>query len=219
MNSLTKAMPMSAHLPSNRVSTHALALVPAMCLALVACFPTAGLDDAEDEELRQATCQQYCVEVTEACTGNDAQFPNLGICETHCQEWAAWPIGPEGNREFNDIQCRLSHAISAANGESVAANCVRAGPTGGNACGTYCTNYCDLLAKNCADHPEVLLERSECLRQCAELDATGEPTASSGDTVQCRIHHLTLAAHSPPRTNEVHCPHGGIVPTAMCVDE
>lgn len=182
------------------------------------CFPV-DAGEPDDNPERTQVCQQYCVEIMEACTGDNAQFPDTTICVTHCNEWAAWPIGTENNREFNDIECRLSHALSAGAGENVAANCVRAGPTGGSACGTLCVNYCDLLAKNCAEQPDVLMARDECLRQCGNYDQTGNPGDATGDTVQCRIHHLTLAAHTPPRSNQTHCPHGGVEPTAFCLDE
>jgi hypothetical protein len=200
----------------SRISTTLAAA--ALTTLISACFP---VDPGEPTETgdRLTLCQNYCVEVMESCSGDFAQYPDASICVTHCNEWAAWNTGPEGNREFNDIECRLSHALSAGAGENVPANCERAGPTGGNACGTLCVNYCDMLARNCADNPEVLLPRDECLRQCGNLDQDGRPGDATGNTVQCRLHHLTLAAHSPPRSNQTHCPHGGIEPTAFCLDE
>ena len=50
-----------------------------------------------------------------------------------------------GDTTGNTIGCRLYHAGAAA--ADPVLHCPHAGPTGGNVCGSWCDNYCQLMAQ------------------------------------------------------------------------
>src|SRR5262249_1940616 len=97
------------------------------------------------------TCAEYCAKVQMTCGNDDggtnAQYPSAGACQPYCSMVAAWPAGATGAMDGNTVACRSYHAGAAAADPVV--HCPHAGPTGGNLCGTWCENYCYLMAKNC----------------------------------------------------------------------
>src|SRR2546429_8908667 len=97
------------------------------------------------------SCAGYCAKIAMNCTsssdggGGNAQYTSTAACNTYCTTSAAWLPGTTGATSGNTVGCRLYHAGAAA--AEPALHCPHAGPTGGNTCGTWCENYCQLLAK------------------------------------------------------------------------
>ena len=81
-----------------------------------------------------------------------------------------------------------------------------------------CVLYCDEFMPNCGEiaDVEVYDDLTDCLDTCATW-AHGPAGAFMGDTVECRIAHLTFDPAKPPGYYETHCFHAQEHPTANCV--
>jgi hypothetical protein len=101
-------------------------------------------------------------------------------------------------RGTDAIACRQKYADgadktgkSAIVGKTDAALlCPRAGASGGNLCGSWCHNYCQLTAQNCTS---LFQDYQQCLDQCGALSTAGRPGDVTGDSVQCRIYFAGIA--------------------------
>lgn len=145
-------------------------------------------------------CAMYCAAMMSSCIGVDAQYPGLDSCLGAC---AGLPPGAPGETSGNSLACRAYHAGMASISPEV--HCVHAGPGGAGACGQNCDGFCAIATAICpAEHPSV----DGCLADCAGFMDT-EPyntEDAAGDTLACRLYHLTIAATSPGDA-EVHCGH------------
>ncbi len=152
------------------------------------------------------TCADYCAKITRNCTsggdggGGHAQYASLAACTSYCTTNAGWPAGATGAMSGNSIACRLYHAGAAA--ADPATHCPHAGPSGGNICGSWCDNYCQLMARNCTG-ANAVYDAATCMTKCATIPSNGMPGDQVGNTVQCRIYHLGEAGTDPA----LHCPH------------
>jgi len=81
-----------------------------------------------------------------------------------------------------------------------------------------CVLYCDEFMPNCSEIPdvEVYVDLADCLNACAPM-AHGPDGEFMGDTVECRIAHLTFDPEKPPGYYETHCFHAQEHPTANCL--
>jgi hypothetical protein len=81
-----------------------------------------------------------------------------------------------------------------------------------------CVLYCDEFMPNCGEIPnvEVYDDLADCLNACATF-AHGPVGEFMGNTVECRIAHLTFDPAKPPGYYETHCFHAQEHPTANCV--
>ncbi|HEX8950752.1 MAG TPA: hypothetical protein VF945_02855 [Polyangia bacterium] len=144
------------------------------------------------------TCAAYCAKIQMNCSGGDAggneQYADVGSCTSYCTSAAGWPAGMMGDLTGNTIGCRLYHAGAAAADPVV--HCPHAGPTGGNTCGSWCDNYCQLMARNCTG-ANAVYDAATCTSKCAMLGTQGRANDTTGNTVQCRIYYLGLAATDP----------------------
>lgn len=144
------------------------------------------------------TCAAYCAKIQMNCTGGDAggneQYTSESACNSYCTTAAGWPAGMIGDTSGNTIGCRLYHAGAAAADPGV--HCPHAGPTGGNLCGLWCDNYCQLMARNCTG-ANAVYDPATCMSKCAMLGTQGHANDTTGNTVQCRIYYLGLAASDP----------------------
>jgi hypothetical protein len=151
-------------------------------------------------------CATYCTTIEAACVlgsdgGDYTQYPSTTACLAYCTKNAAWPAGSTSDVRMNTLGCRLGHASIAK--ATPASACVVAGPSGGNVCGSWCDNYCQLMQKNCTG-ANAIYDPATCMSKCATMPATGQPGDTVGNTVQCRIYHLGVAFDDPV----THCPHG-----------
>ena len=160
------------------------------------------------------TCQNYCDTVMANCTGDNAQYGSAAECLDYCENVGSWEAGERGVTDGNSIACRIYHGNAPAADDPVT-HCVHAGPTGGNMCGTWCDNYCQLALDHCTGDNELYGSDAECQTACAEFDDSGNAGDTQYDTVQCRIYHGGAPAATSP---EIHCPHAGEEPTDFCLD-
>ena len=78
-----------------------------------------------------------------------------------------------------------------------------------------CNAYCDESLETCRDGNAQYASFDACLDACAKFPSTGEEGDRKGDTLQCRLYHLSVADTDP----ELHCPHSGATGANQCVDE
>jgi hypothetical protein len=146
------------------------------------------------------------------CSAENAQYGNEAECLDYCNNAASWDVGTNGDTAGNSIACRIYHGNAPAAGDP-ALHCEHAGPTGGDVCGSWCDNYCDLMLDNCSAE---FVNLASCQASCDLFPATGEAGDIEYDTVQCRIYHAGAPAAANPTT---HCDHTGVTPNAFCVGQ
>ena len=76
-----------------------------------------------------------------------------------------------------------------------------------------CDEYCGIYATACVDSNEYDNNQA-CLDQCAQWPV-GDAGAIDGDSLGCRLYHVTVASTTEPLT---HCPHAGPNGAGVCVD-
>lgn len=155
------------------------------------------------------TCAAYCDAVTTACTDKNAQYKDKAECLVYCESKGKIPAGAASDVGGDTIGCRMYHAgVAAKSVENAATHCPHTGKSGGNTCGTWCENYCQLAKSNCTgDANSLYADDKACMDKCAGGNATGAADSVSGNTVQCRIYHLGVAG-TDATTAKDHCPHG-----------
>ena len=76
-----------------------------------------------------------------------------------------------------------------------------------------CERYCALFESGCADFNEYDNTQA-CLDQCSQWP-TGVLGATDGDSLGCRLYHVTVANQADPN---VHCPHASPNGAGVCID-
>jgi hypothetical protein len=172
-----------------------IASVFAVSGAALACASIAGISAAE---LDADVCQSYCRAVLDACTDEFEVYTSLGVCLDYC---ATLSPGEPGDDSGNTVNCRLTHARNIADIGEELVNCPIAGPGGNGVCGSNCEGFCTAHRAIC--DPE--LSEQACLNACGKLEDTGGYVTSqqSGNTVQCRLYHVSAATISV----DPHCSH------------
>ncbi|MBM4342507.1 MAG: hypothetical protein FJ100_03925 [Deltaproteobacteria bacterium] len=169
-----------------------------------------GVDAGLDVVAAAPSCQAYCKVVVAHCTGDNAQYKDEAECNNYCKGLGKLPAGTADDKAGNTIGCRTYHAGAAKDDPKT--HCSHAGKSGGNACGTWCDNYCHLVDKSClAAKQDMDVDTSTCLTKCKELKDGGKPNDAGGDSVQCRIYHLGVAGTDEANA-KIHCPHGKVAP-------
>jgi hypothetical protein len=102
-------------------------------------------------------------------------------------------------------------AGSAGGAAGKAGSAGAAGKAGGSAAPTAdCDTYCALaVGKRCTGDLELYADTAACEEGCAMIDTKGEVTDTEGDTLGCRIYHLTVANMSETNAT-THCLHGKV---------
>ena len=165
---------------------------------------------ADSGPAAEPTCAAYCALVQQACGQDAPQYDGEADCLDYCTVRGKLPVGSAGDQSGNTIGCRMFAAGMATNGGIPAVWCVKAGPSGGMTCGTFCENYCHLAQANCTGDNELYASTGDCTQACAAFPIATGPTSvnpASGDSVQCRIYHLGLAGADASAAT-THCPHG-----------
>jgi hypothetical protein len=157
-----------------------------------------------------SACMQYCQQVNSACTKQYAVYLGAEDCAAAC----GLLNGPE-------LTCRQNEAAAAANTGDDYLHCPAAALGGSKACGGNCINYCKLMSRVCTGNNRDPQEVENCEERCAGLidrESARQPATTSrydvefdhdGDTLQCRLVHLSIAAFHNP---EGHCWHAAIAP-------
>ena len=177
------------------------------------------IDPAKPEACRRTSeelCNVYCDQVMELCPENyTTRETCMGVCAELPPGEALEPVSD------NSVECRLNHLRVLATGEGDREQlCQAAGPGGNGDCGTNCESYCLLVDQVCGNW---IARLPNCRDACETLGDSqrfhvGSPSDEfdhSGDTVQCRLVHLSTATLEP----ELHCGHADLHSTQWCNDE
>jgi len=176
-----------------------------LVLCGVGCESIAGI---EQRHLGDSTdCIDYCDALELNCS-EEPQYTTREVCLATCKKF------PPGDRfdpslHTNTLACRLTEATDT---HPEAGRCAAAGPGGNGVCGSDCESYCLLFAATCPTEFGSQTQET-CVSQCAGLARASEFNAQehgSGDTLDCRLVHVSSAAALPG----THCPHVPIVPKA-----
>lgn len=151
----------------------------------------------EDEGL---TCANYCDSVLEVCVDENAQYTTTAQCLQIC---AHMDLGTTDDTNINTLGCRNRFAIEAI--EAPGIHCTSAGPGGNGVCGSNCESFCHGQNSVCVGANQQYNTIAGCMNACATLDdsVSYTHTVLSGNTLACRLSHLSLAAGVP----NTHCPH------------
>jgi hypothetical protein len=77
-----------------------------------------------------------------------------------------------------------------------------------------CENYCSIYLSSCADFSEYANE-ADCLSNCMQWPV-GTEADIEGDSLGCRLYHVTVASQTEP---DMHCPHAGPAGAGICIAE
>ena len=155
-------------------------------------------------------CLEYCDTVMAGCTGTSAQYASPTACLLVCE---ALPQGTPGSTSGNNVECRKSRAALAVSTGEGANYCFTAGPGGGGECGDDCDGYCSVMLSTCREFTTL----SQCTSDCSSVPNLAEASVvqtyntsmQAGNTVQCRLFHVTASTLDPV----LHCPHAsGLTP-------
>ncbi len=157
-------------------------------------------------------CWTYCNSLDSSCTGSNQVYQDRETCLAVCALME--PEVDELNSTANTLSCRLEKIGGGIEGNE----CPLVGPGGNGACGTNCQALCRLRRQLCSDVvPSVDQGPADCEVACEalydrqDLDASGPDL--TGDSVQCRLLQVALAARYPEEAAK-HCEASQIRPTA-----
>ncbi len=153
------------------------------------------------------SCDAYCTEIMANCTGDVAQYPTDAACKGVC---ATFDPGTLADTDGATLGCHLYHGGAPAV-SNAATHCPHAGPLGDGTCGDDCANFCEIAVGVCGTQPTPpYADAAECMTACSSFpDTTAVPfntSVTSGDSLACRMYHLTAAAQSAADAT-THCPH------------
>lgn len=206
-----------------------------------ACAQIAGIEERkfEEEEPKDDpvadACEEYCKIIED--TNPDDDVLDTGVCPNNYTTYdvclgvcAKFPLGdieePIGE---NSIACRLNAARSARSASKGERDsfCQAAGPGGNGSCGNDCESYCRLVEMDdvCGTRN---LRTIDCVDACEaafgdsnrfHVGTTTEEFDHSGDTVQCRLVHVSTAAGSLATEilKDTHCAHANFHSSQWCV--
>ena len=177
------------------------------------CGSLVGIEDAKcDPNLPECNpggpstlCRDYCSTVMANCKGDNAVYEGSATCYAVCK---ALPEGKAGDDSGNTVRCRL-HQAEEAGPQGVnepAQHCPGAGPGGQGPegevlCSENCDGFCSIMQSVCDDYGSLEACKTACK---AVPDLGGYDTShSAGDSVQCRLWHVSAAADEP----NPHCLH------------
>lgn len=80
-----------------------------------------------------------------------------------------------------------------------------------------CQQFCTDNIATCTGANKQYTDKATCLVACAKFDTSGVTGALTGNTLQCRVYHLSNAMKATPATSAAdHCPHTGVAPKELC---
>jgi hypothetical protein len=160
-----------------------------------------------------AACKEFCAKAVATCQDQYAIFHAAEDCEPACNLLTA-----------DQVRCRADEIAKAASSNEYWDHCQGATIGGSTACGGNCENYCAQMDKVCTGDNRDVLEVQDCVTKCRGLAdreqllkglPADEPRYNvdrdhEGDTLQCRIVHVTIA--SIPGNADAHCWHAALAP-------
>lgn len=160
------------------------------------------------------SCSAYCSELASHCTGTNQQYASTDSCMAVC---ATFALGTTADTMGATLGCHFYHGGAPAMSDPVT-HCPHAGPLGGGQCGTDCDNFCSEAMAVCGTQATPpYANAAACMTACAAFKPTSmvpyNATVMSGDSLACRMYHLTAASAAGGATT--HCPHIGAM-SAVC---
>jgi hypothetical protein len=174
-------------------------------------------------------CATYCGAIKTACTGANAQYSDDAHCMSMC---AKFTPGAQADTTGNTLGCHNWHIQNiTARANPADTHCSHAGPLGGKIdptpdvhCGDPCTNFCELNIATCGvmgtDANGQYASKDACIATCKGDGTAGnlgfglthpykyDGANPTGDSLACRMYHLTNAAASATAAG-MHCVHTG----------
>jgi hypothetical protein len=184
---------------------------------LFGCQTIAGIKDHVFSS--NPDCEQYCDLVQSKCDAG--AFSSIYLDRPTCLG-VCGQIDPNPELVGNTLGCRENALNSGERSE-----CARAGPGGGGTCGSNCQSYCALFDQVCTaqfstDFGGVASARSLCEAKCKTLPDKGSfdvVTDYSGNTLQCRLAHVSTATTVTGPEHDLHCGHADLRSTDNCIDD
>jgi len=167
-------------------------------------------------ELAKQNCTNECNGVEDGrCPRDYKLYPSDVICWNACKAIEELEIDDPDNT----VACRIREARNAGVTGEVWTHCPAAGPGGAGVCGDNCESYCAMMGAFCGD--DERFADPDCVEKCrglrdADTDEIPDATASAfgekrhhdGDSIQCRLVHVSNASASPA----THCWHAALAP-------
>ncbi|MEO7729580.1 MAG: hypothetical protein ABIY55_01305 [Kofleriaceae bacterium] len=173
-------------------------------------------------------CPTYCTEIQTNCTAANGQYQDMAHCLGTCKAFA---VGTLADRTGDTLGCRLYHggAPAAADAAGATLHCPHAGPGGDKISatapafcsgGNVCEDFCNIHVKTCGTIAAPLTgitpqyqDMAACMTTCGAFPNKTTDyanNASKGDTLACRLYHVTnAAAQTDPAMISAHCLHSG----------
>jgi hypothetical protein len=159
-----------------------------------------------DNPLGPPDCQDFCRLEKSACAGDNNVYETLAQCLAVC---AALPPGTNGDRDQNTVGCRQWHSYNSL--IDAVAHCPHTAPGGDGHCGAdqpddtgNCHSYCILLEKACGAEFMATFGgvQANCQKDCsmrpdAKHDSGYKVATAVGDTMACRLLHVSQALSEP----------------------
>ena len=170
----------------------------------------------DDPKKVKPDCDSYCQLELAECTGADTVYEDSAQCHAVC---AALDKGEVTDTSQNTVGCRKYHSYNALVDPDT--HCPHTGPGGDGHCGAIdappaetgnCDSYCLLASTACTltTSPTSNFTTSfpggqaDCISQCVKLSGAGpslpysvSPTLPKGNTLQCRLLHVSRALTTP----------------------
>ncbi len=149
------------------------------------------------------TCSAYCAARQSHCS------PAAALCASDCGNAlldGLMSAGTPGATSGGSLACRIYHTVGSTNAD----HCDHGNRFGGSvASGFACSDtlvepYCSLAQAYCDGDNQLFTTLASCTGAAQLYDFDGTLGSTSGNTIQCRLYHLEVAAISDP---EIHCPH------------
>lgn len=153
-----------------------------------------GVGGGEGGSASASDCEEYCDQITAACTEDNAMYSNDGTCLDVCREL---PAGRDGDINGNSLACRAFYLSNVA--ESPDTNCRYAGPGTSGKCGGSCENFCFLAQRVCTGEQSQWANQATCVQDCQDFQQNADDYVAGaiGDNFACRLYQVTLAADNP----------------------
>jgi hypothetical protein len=176
------------------------------------CCP-AGCTEADDPDCANVACGDGIVDGDEGCD-NAIPAGEPGACPTDaamCDDGDECTTDSlEGSAADCSARC-INEEPACIDGDGCCPPACSPSEDADCAELELCPDYCFGAITYCRNEHELFSSTEECMAACAMMPV-GEPDASSGDSIHCRIHHLEDARTDP----EGHCEHSALEPLGGC---
>jgi hypothetical protein len=159
----------------------------------------------------------YCAAIASICTGGNKQYNDMAQCVGSFNTFPDAAVAATFNNDKGSRQYHMNAALVL----SASTHCPHAGPSGGGACGTPWQAWQSLASQSTCNSMSFVstgVVAAVTTWNATDLTAaipTGAAASYStgevGNTVICRVYHLTVATE-----DNTHCTHGDITGAGQC---